>query len=113
MLAPAAGTVELAQRLGKALSSGALSRLASLHEVAPAADAEAITEGLRRLRAGMFRAGILVSASVPGMLAQDGSTGDLGEAREFFEAESHLRDGLKFALSSRFAMMRRFLVLDG
>jgi tetratricopeptide (TPR) repeat protein len=112
-LDPAAGTPELAERLGRALGSGSLSRLASLHEVAPAADAAAIVQGLRDLRAGMYRAGVLVSASVLGMLAQDGRDGDLGAAREFFETESHLRDGLSFALSSRFARLRKLLGLDG
>ncbi len=111
-LEPAPGTAELAQRLARTLSSGSLSRLASLHEVAPAADAAAITEGLRGLKAGMFRAGVLVSASVPGMLAQEG-VGDLADAREFFEAESHLRHGLSFALSSRFSRLRKLLGLDG
>jgi len=113
MLEPAPGTQELAERLGKVLNSGSLSRLASLHEVAPAADAAAITEGLRSLRVGTFRAGVLLSASVPGMLAQDGPHGDMADAREFFEAESHLREGLKFALSSRFARLRKLLGLDG
>ena len=52
-------------------------------------------------------------AAVLGMLAQDGRDGDLGAAREFFETESHLRDGLSFALSSRFARLRKLLGLDG
>jgi hypothetical protein len=112
-LDPAEGTAEMGERLGRALSSGALSRLASLHEVAPAADAAAIAEGLRGLRAGMYRAGMLVSASVLGMLALDGRDGDLGAAREFFETEPHLRDGLSFALSSRFSRLRKLLGLDG
>lgn len=113
-LDPGDGTPELAERLRASCTSGCLARLASLAEVAPSSDAAALGEGLAQLGQGLVRAGILVSASVAGMLAVERQMeiAKVGDVREFFEAEAHLREGLRFALSSRFVSLRQRLGLE-
>lgn len=114
ILDPADGTWELAERLRKSVSSGCLSRLASLAEVSPAANVAGLKEGLAQLELGTVRTGVLVSASVPGMLAYDrridGLSGD--ELREFFESDARLKEGLRFALSARFGKLRKYVGLE-
>jgi len=108
----------LAERFKQTCTAGCLSRLAGLAEVAPDTSRAALVEGVRDLLAGCTRAGVLFSASVPGLLGYHGP-GFLeresipeSEIREFVEAETVIRAGLAFAVSSRFAELRKRLGLE-
>jgi hypothetical protein len=114
VLEPAEGTWELAERLRQSCTSGSLGRLVSLAEVSPSCSAAALEEGLGELERGVMRAGLLVSASVPGMLLHHRGKAALegGEVRAFFESERDLRQGLSFVLSPSFARLRISLGLE-
>ena len=88
--------------------------MASLAEVTPSCTASALEEGLGELETGVMRAGLLVSASVPGMLVSRRGAAALegGDVRAFFESERDLRQGLSFVLSPRFARLRTSLGLE-
>jgi len=113
-LDPADGTPELAERLRRSCSPECLGRLARIAEAPPVPDAASVIDGQRSLVAGILRAGILVSASVPGLLAYYRGLDQplLSGAREFFESDALLREGLGYALSPRYIRHRRLLDLE-
>ncbi len=117
-LMPADGTLELAERLRMACTAGCLSRLMSFSEVAPSSDASAIERGLSSIEAGLLRAGLFVSGSLPGLIAyrhafferSEDMTAD--QVREYVERDSTLSAGLGFLLGERFGRLRRGLGLE-
>jgi tetratricopeptide (TPR) repeat protein len=117
-LRPEESTADLAARIRDGCTAGCISRVASLAEVAPSSDREALERGVRLLESGLARAGLLVSGSLWGMLAaRHPSLAGREEVppeeiHEFIEADELAREGMRFLVSRRFGELRRELGLE-